>query len=114
MREIDPNLTSVAPERLILRCLKDREMCGHELVRELRGLGAVFGLGEGVVYPLLHALEHEGALQSRRKSAGGRSRVYYAVAARDAGRLSGLSDLGRALADAIGAALWGKAHAGAV
>jgi PadR family transcriptional regulator PadR len=47
--------------------------------------------GEGVVYPMLHALEKDGALKSRRKTVGGRSRVYYSLTTRGEKRLAALT-----------------------
>lgn len=102
MRETNSNFMNGVPELLILRCLKDREMYGYELVQEIRGrTDAVVNLGEGVVYPLLHALERKGALQSRRKSVQGRSRVYYAITPKGLERLAGLSSIWTTLAGAI-------------
>ena len=72
MRDAGSNFMNGVPELLVLRCLRDREMYGYELVQEIKGrTDAVVTLGEGVVYPLLHALERNGALQSRRKSVRG-------------------------------------------
>src|ERR1700754_2319760 len=92
MRDTGSNFMNGVPELLVLRCLKDREMYGYELVQEIRDrTGAVVTLGEGVVYPLLHALERSGALQSRRKAVQGRSRVYYAITPKGIERLTGQS-----------------------
>ena len=80
------------PELMILRLLQDREMYGYEIVRAIaaRTLQVVTP-GEGVVYPVLHALEKEGALKSRRKTANGRSRVYYTLTLRGAKKLAALT-----------------------
>jgi len=57
------------PELMILRLLKDREMYGYEIVQTIAARTfQVVMPGEGVVYPVLHALEKEGALKSRRKT----------------------------------------------
>jgi PadR family transcriptional regulator PadR len=87
----NPNFMNGVPELLILRLLRVREMYGYELVQAIKAeTGNAITLGEGVVYPVLHALEREGALKSRRKTVTGRTRVYYAVTAKGAKRLSGL------------------------
>jgi len=115
MRDAGPSFMNGVPELLVLRCLKDREMYGYELVQEIRDRSdAVVNLGEGVLYPLLHALEKKGALQSRRKTVGGRSRVYYSITPKGAERLTGLSSTWCTLADAIRRVMQGEAHAGAV
>ena len=115
MRDTGSNFMNGVPELLVLRCLRDREMYGYELVQEIRDrTGTVVTLGEGVVYPLLHALERSGALQSRRKAVQGRSRVYYAITPKGIERLTGQSKTWATLADAIQQVMQGEAHAGAV
>jgi PadR family transcriptional regulator PadR len=115
MRDVGSSFMNGVPELLVLRCLQDREMYGYELVQEIKGrTGAIVTLGEGVVYPLLHALEQKGALQSRRKTVQGRSRVYYSITPKGAERLKGLSSTWTTLAGAILQVMQGDAHAGAV
>ena len=115
MRDTSSSFMNGVPELLVLRCLRDREMYGYELVQEIKGrTEAVVTLGEGVVYPLLHALEQKGALQSRRKTVQGRSRVYYSITPKGAERLAGLSETWSILADAIRLVMQGDAHARAV
>jgi PadR family transcriptional regulator PadR len=90
------------PELLILRLLKDREMYGYELVQAIRvETENAIVLGEGVVYPVLHALEREGALKSRRRTVSGRTRVYYTVTANGAKHLHGLVDQWNRIAGAL-------------
>jgi PadR family transcriptional regulator PadR len=87
----NPNFMNGVPELLILRLLEAREMYGYELVQAIHvQTGKNISLGEGVVYPVLHALEREGALKSRRKTVNGRTRVYYSVTAKGSKRLTGL------------------------
>ena len=46
------------PELMILRLLQEREMYGYEIVQAIRAqTREVVRLSEGVVYPVLHALE---------------------------------------------------------
>src|ERR1019366_2773978 len=57
-RESNPNFMNGVPELLILRLLQQEEMYGYEIVQAIRRrTGAVIAVGEGVVYPVLHALE---------------------------------------------------------
>src|SRR5580693_8295782 len=91
-RETNPNFMNGVPELLILRLLQLEEMYGYEIVEAIRSrTGAVIAVGEGVVYPVLHALERDGALKSRRKAVNGRSRVYYTLTARGAKKLAALT-----------------------
>lgn len=100
------------PELMVLRLLRDREMYGYEIVQAIaaRTLQVVTP-GEGLIYPLLHALEKEGALKSRRKTVNGRSRVYYALTARGEKRLSTQTDNWTTLNAAVEAVLGGNAYA---
>ena len=98
------------PELAILRLLKDQEMYGYEIVHAISArTGAVVSPGEGVIYPLLHGLEKNGALKSRRKMVSGRSRVYYTLTAKGARRLVSLSGRWRELNGAVEALMAGGA-----
>ncbi len=79
------------PELLILKLLQDQEMYGYEIVAAITAETG-FVLAEGVVYPLLHALEKDGALKTRRAVEKGRPRIYYTVTARGLRRLFELTD----------------------
>ena len=115
MKEPRPNVMDSVPEVLVLRCLRDREMHGYELAQEIRGqTEATMRLGEGVVYPVLYALERKGALQSRRKAVHGRSRVYYALTPKGTKRLIGLSYANAMFTDAFARVIQGGVYDGAV
>jgi PadR family transcriptional regulator PadR len=92
MRMVNPNFMNGVPEFLVLRLLTRQEMYGYELVQAIRlqTQGAIT-LSEGVVYPVLHALEKQGALKSRNKAVNGRTRVYYAVTNKGTKHLAGLA-----------------------
>ncbi len=114
-RETNPNFMNGVPELLILRLLQQEEMYGYEIVQAIRSLtGAVVTVGEGVVYPVLHALEQDGALTSRRKTVNGRSRVYYSVTPAGSRRLADLSKTWTNLAAAIQMMLTGGHHGEAI
>lgn len=103
------------PELLILQLLGEREMYGYELVQAIRErTDAAIMLGEGVVYPVLHALERDGALSSRRKGVNGRSRIYYALTPSGVDRLANLASNWSRLNAAIRNMLTGGKHAEAV
>lgn len=92
MAQSNPPFMSGVPELLLLRLLEQQDMYGYELVRSIRtATGEAISLGEGVIYPVLHSLERNGALRSRRKPVGGRTRVYYSLTARGRKRLEKLS-----------------------
>jgi PadR family transcriptional regulator PadR len=101
-KETNPNFMNGVPELLILRLLLEEEMYGYEIVQAIRNhTDTVITIGEGVVYPVLHGLEKDGALRSRRKKVNGRSRIYYSVTAAGSRRLADLSQTWNNLANAI-------------
>ena len=103
----NPPFMSGVPELLILSLLKAREeMYGYEIVAAIGTVtGGVVSLKEGVVYPLLHALEADGLLKTQRRPAGGRTRVYYTLTSKGVRRLFDLTDEWRRLGGAVERAL---------
>lgn len=91
MAQSNPPFMSGVPELLLLRLLDDREMYGYELVRSIKqATNEAISLGEGVIYPVLHSLERNGALKASRKAVGGRTRVYYSLTKKGRDRLAKL------------------------
>jgi PadR family transcriptional regulator PadR len=114
-RESNPNFMNGVPELLILRLLQQEEMYGYEIVQAIRRrTGAVIAVGEGVVYPVLHALERDEAIRSRRKTVNGRSRIYYSVTPAGARRLADLAQTWANLTGAIQTLLAGESHGQAI
>ena len=114
-RETNPNFMNGVPELLILRLLQQEEMYGYEIVQAIRSRSdAVIAVGEGVVYPVLHGLERDGALKSRRKTVNRRSRIYYSVTPVGSHRLADLSEVWTNLAAAIQKMLTGGRHVEAI
>ncbi|HEY5381357.1 MAG TPA: PadR family transcriptional regulator [Acidobacteriaceae bacterium] len=110
-RDTNPNFMNGVPELLILKLLHQQEMYGYEIVQAIRSRsGDLIALGEGVVYPVLHGLEHDGALKSRRKIVNGRSRIYYTVTAAGSRRLAHLSRTWTDLTTTIQTMLTGGLH----
>lgn len=112
MAQSNPPFMSGVPELLLLRLLDQREMYGYELVRSIRDItDEAISLGEGVIYPALHTLERNGALKSRRKPVGGRTRVYYSLTGKGRTRLAKLSGEWRRIQNGIESALESPANA---
>ena len=111
----NPSFMNGVPELLVLRLLRGREMYGYEIVQAIRDeTGEVVNVGEGVVYPVLHALERSGAIASERRPVGGRSRIYYSLSPKGASRLAELTELWTRLTGAVQQVLAGGGHAGLV
>lgn len=111
-RKTNPDFMTGVPELLILRLLSDREMYGYELVQAVQtATGQAISLGEGVVYPTLHALEQQDCLTSRRRPVDGRTRVYYAVTPTGKKRLSALVGEWERITAAVSRLVKGADHA---
>ena len=114
-RETNPNFMAGVPELLILRLLQDREMYGYEVVQAISlQTGERITAGAGVIYPVLHGLEHDGALKSRTKVVNGRERIYYTLTSKGARRLKDLAGTWTSLTEAIQAVLRGNSRAPSV
>jgi PadR family transcriptional regulator PadR len=112
MAQTNPPFMSGVPELLLLRLLEQQEMYGYELVRSIKSVTEeAISLGEGVIYPVLHGLERNGALKSRRKAVGGRTRVYYSLTGKGRQRLEKLQSDWRRIQGGITTALELPAHA---
>lgn len=112
MAQTNPPFMSGVPELLLLRLLDQSEMYGYELVRSIRkATDDAITLGEGVIYPVLHSLERNGSLKSRRKAVGGRTRVYYALTGKGRQRLEKLQSDWRRIQGGIANALETPSHA---
>ena len=110
MAKPNPPFMSGVPELLVLRLLAQREMYGYELVKAIRKTSRdAISLAEGVVYPVLHGLEQQGALRSKQQTVNGRTRVYYRATAKGRQRLDDLSEEWHRVSGGIGSVL-GEAH----
>lgn len=112
MAQTNPPFMTGVPELLLLRLLAQREMYGYEIVKQVRlATGEAISLGEGVIYPVLHALERQGALRAKRKAVEGRTRVYYSLTAKGRRRLERLHGEWRRIQTGVSAALENPARA---
>ena len=112
MAQSNPPLMSGVPELLLLQLLNDREMYGYELVRSIKTVTEeAISLGEGVIYPVLHSLERNGSLKSKRKAVGGRTRVYYSLTRKGRDRLEKLQGDWRRIQGGVATALGSAAGA---
>jgi PadR family transcriptional regulator PadR len=110
-RTTNPAFMTGVPELLILRLLSEREMYGYEIVQAVESAsGEAIKLGEGVVYPALHALEALGCLKSRRKAVNGRTRVYYTATAAGKKRLGTMVGEWQRITEAVAGIVTGGKH----
>ena len=76
---IDKSLLSGSTELLVLRLLEEEDLYGYQMIDRLRERSDdTFAFKAGTLYPLLHTLETQGAVQSYVcASADNRARKYY-------------------------------------
>lgn len=111
MSEGSPTLMSGVPELVVLRLLAHREMYGYEIARALKlATHGALDLGEGVLYPALHALEARGLLRARSRRVDGRTRIYYAVTPRGRRRLERLIENWRRVSAGVELILGATSH----
>ncbi|HEV2441948.1 MAG TPA: helix-turn-helix transcriptional regulator [Steroidobacteraceae bacterium] len=111
MTDRNPALMSGIPELVVLRLLAEREMYGYEVARALKVVSqGVLSLGEGVLYPALHAMEARGLLRSRSQLADGRTRIYYRVTPKGRRRLERLTSGWRRVTEGVERVLGAPSH----
>jgi PadR family transcriptional regulator PadR len=110
-RRTNPDFLNGVPELLILQLLDQRPMHGYDLVQSIRAAsGERFDFGEGCIYPLLHWLESQGLLDSRREVAGGRRRIVYRVTPSGRKKLAATVATWRDIVAGVNTVLQGGAH----
>ena len=76
---MDKKMMAMSTAMLVLKLLEEEDMYGYQMIRKLEERSnQVFSLKEGTLYPILHGLEEEEAVESYEKCAEtGRMRKYY-------------------------------------
>ena len=88
-KRTNPDYLNGVPELVVLKLVSHRPMYGYEVVQALQRISPeTLAFGEGCIYPLLHKLESEGSLKSRRESVNGRDRVVYRLSRPGKGKLA--------------------------
>ncbi len=77
------DLVAASSKPLVLSILAEGESYGYEIIQKVRELsGGHIEWSDGMLYPVLHRLEHEGLIESEWKEADtGRQRKYYFISA---------------------------------
>lgn len=76
---MDKKMMAMGTTMLVLKLLEEDDLYGYQMIRKLEERSnSVFSLKEGTLYPILHGLEEQGAVESYQKAAEtGRMRKYY-------------------------------------
>lgn len=79
--KISKELLKGSTSIMVLKVIAEKDMYGYQIIQEIASRSEnVFKLNEGTLYPILHAMEKEGMLESYRgESESGRERKYYKV-----------------------------------
>ena len=108
LKRTNTDFLNGVPELLILSLLSRRSMYGYELVQAIRqATNGTLEFGEGCVYPILHYLEAEGMLASKRETVSGRSRVIYRVTSKGSKQLASTTTAWQRIVQAVNYALQG-------
>ena len=76
---MDKKMMAMGATMLVLKLLEEEDLYGYQIIRKLEERSnSVFSLKEGTLYPILHGLEEQDAVESYEKTAEtGRIRKYY-------------------------------------
>ncbi len=111
--KINKNLMKGSTSILILSLLDREDMYGYQIANELKILSSnVFELKEGTLYPMLHGLENEKAIESYWFDAdNGKRRKYYKITEAGKTLLENKKSEWRAYTKAVNSVLGGSCHA---
>lgn len=88
-RKTNPDFLTGVPEMVILQLVSQRPMHGYAIVQAIKVRSEQkLQFGEGSIYPILHRLETDKILKTRRVTVSGRERVVYAITAKGTKRLA--------------------------
>lgn len=86
--KISKELMKGSTAALVLSVLKNQDLYGYKIIKEIAlRSDDVFVLKEGTLYPILHALEEEGCLESYWQEIDNRKRKYYRLTRKGERRL---------------------------
>ena len=111
IKKTNPDFLNGVPELLLLKLLDRQPMHGYDLVQAIKASsGSKLEFGEGCIYPILHRLEAQKCLSSRKELIGGRNRIVYRVTRQGQRRLTESSQAWRRVVEGVSAVLHGGEH----
>jgi len=111
MKKTNPDFLNGVPELLILKLLGQRPMHGYDLVQAIKlSSDSQLEFGEGCVYPILHRLEAQKYLSSRRELVAGRGRIVYRLTKQGHRRLAESWSAWKQVVAGVNAVLQGGEH----
>lgn len=110
-KRTNPDFLNGVPELLVLQLLNRQPMHGYDLIQAIRNASdCKLAFGEGCIYPILHRLEEQKLLSSKRELVGGRSRIIYRVTRTGLARLVAAVSAWRQVVEAVNTVLQGSEH----
>ena len=111
--KINKDLMKGSTSILILSLLDQEDMYGYKIAHELKILSSnIFELKEGTLYPMLHGLENEKAIESYWFDAdNGKRRKYYKITETGKTLLANKKSEWRTYTKAVNSVLGGGCHA---
>lgn len=109
---IAPKLVAASSVGIVLSILLQGESYGYAILQRVREVSrGRLEWNEGMLYPVLHRLEHDGLVVSRwDDEAGARRRKYYRLSEKGAAQLARERDQWDAVDETM-RTLWSSAHA---
>lgn len=110
--KVNKELVRGSTSILILSLLSTKEMYGYQITQELKSsTDGVFELKEGTLYPMLHALENDGAIEAYWQDAdNGKRRKYYRITAEGGRLLAGKTHEWKIFSKAVNSVIGGVCH----
>ena len=110
--KFDKGLMAGSSSMLVLSLLKKEDMYGYQMIEQLaKRSGDVFEMGEGTLYPILHAMEKSGYVSSYRQAINGRERKYYHLTERGRKQLDAKKEEWKQFRKGVEGVLSGGAYA---
>ncbi|MFO1065128.1 MAG: helix-turn-helix transcriptional regulator [Pirellulales bacterium] len=104
----NPDFLNGVPELAVLRVLQDGPRHGYAIVQAItERTGGSLQFGEGSIYPVLHRLEQQDFVKTKREAVGGRERIIYRLSKSGSRQLADCSARWRNVAESIQALLEG-------
>ncbi len=105
--KFDKGLMAGSGTMLVLSLLEGGDMYGYQMIEELsRRSNDLFQMKEGTLYPILHGLERQGAVETyQAEGPNGRVRKYYRLTKKGGKYLKDQREEWRAYSEAVNAVL---------
>ena len=111
MKKTNPDFLNGVPELLVLQLLDRRPMHGYDLVQAIRNSsGMKLDFGEGCIYPVLHRMEEQKLLTSKRQLVSGRNRIIYQLTKQGHKKLAASLATWKNVVAAVNTVLQGGTH----